>query len=285
MLSLILTLLLQASPVVDAKMGAVPDANLKSKLETSLPPDLNGIVDRIRLAIDTARYDEADALLQSYHDQLAPTHGEDLTVLQAELILATGDPRGAEKAVSGVDPEGRFRCNILRIGGMAAQARGEADRSIVQLGTLAHDCSVTWRVWDVLGQILADQGEREASRFAFENALASPDHPATVAADYGHSLIQFGLLDEASAMLSQSLDRDPTNKAAQHDLDYLTGIQGLEPSRREREGDTEWARRLADAGDGALHAGKSDLARALYAQALIVSPQYDARLLEAADKP
>lgn len=285
MLSLILTLLLQTGSAVDPKIVAAPHAELQSQPETSAPSDLEAIVSRIRLAIDTARYDEADALLRSYQDQLAPAHREDFTVLQAELILAQGDPRAAEKATAGLDPEGRFRCQILRIGGMVAYARGDADRSVAQLGTLAHDCSATWREWGLLGQLLADQGERDASRFAFENAMASRDYPPAVSADYGHSLIQFGLLDEASAMLTQTLQRDPANSTAQRDQDYLTGIRGREPRRRDREGDAEWARRLADAADGARHAGNRDLARALYAQALIASPQYDARLLEAVNKP
>lgn len=282
MLGLILPLLLQAGSIPDSATVEAPPTEVRQQPESA---DASSIIARIRLALDAERYDEADALLQRHRDFLALSHREDMTVLQSELMLAKGDSRGAEEAVLAVGSEGRFRCQVLHIRGMAAYARGETDRSVAQLGTLTRDCSVTWRVWDVLGQLLADQGEQDASRFAFEKALASQDHPASVSAHYGHSLIQFGSLDEASTMLSKALLEDPTDGAAQRDQDYLAGLRGLEPKRRDREGDTDWARRLADAADGARHAGKSELARALYAQALIASPQYDARLLEAANTP
>src|ERR1044072_4035134 len=119
MLSLILALLLQTGSAADPNIVAAPHAQLTPQPETSVPSDLEGIIGRIRLAIDTGRYDEADALLPRHQDQLAPARREDFTVLQAELILAKGDPLSAEKAASGVDPEGRFRCQMLRIGGMA----------------------------------------------------------------------------------------------------------------------------------------------------------------------
>lgn len=282
MLGLILSLLLETAPIPHSVTVEAPQSEAQRHPAS---PDMSSIIARIRLAVDAGRYDEADALLQRHHDLLASSYRDDMTVLQAELMLAKGDPRGAEQAVAAVGPEGRFRCQVLLIRGMAAHARGDADRSVTQLGTLTNECSVTWRVWDVLGQLMAGLGEQDASRFAFQKALASQDCPASVSAHYGHSLIQFGSLDEASAMLAKALVQDPANNAAQRDQDYLVGLRGFEPERRDREGDTDWARRLADAADGARHAGRSDLARALYAQALLASPQYDARLLEAASEP
>lgn len=286
MLGLILPLLLQIAPAGGAGVDASSTVANRPEVVRSGQSPSSIALDRIVSALDHGNYDEADALLQSHDEALATESPDDLEILRAELTLARGDPAGAAKLLqAATSARGGFRCRILRIEGMAAYAMGDADTSIARLGMFAQDCTPTWREWDVLGRLLAARGEGAASRFAFESALAIPDHPATVSADYGHGLIQLGLFDAASVALARALERDPSNKAAQRDQDYLAGTRGSEPRRRDADNDIEWARRLANAGEGALHAGNDALARALYARALIVSPQYDARLLEAASKP
>jgi tetratricopeptide (TPR) repeat protein len=236
----------------------------------------------IKAAIEARRLDEAMALLAVYRTSHPDSEAGEYRLLGAELMLASGDAVEAERLIGDLPPDGPFHCRLLRIRGHAALARGNADRVIDALGELAESCEADGRDWAALGQVLADQGEAEASRYAFEHAVAQSDEPARVHADFGHALIRLGAPDEAAAQLALALRYDPARTHARHGLDMIAGMQGRAPDRAPGDTDEQWAKRLSHAAKGALRMDRRTLARALFAQALLVAPRYDAGLFEEA---
>jgi tetratricopeptide (TPR) repeat protein len=236
----------------------------------------------IRSAINARRLDEAMALLAVYRTSHPDGAAAEYRLLGAELVLASGDAIGAERQIADLPSDGPFHCRLLRVRGHAALASGKADLAIDDLGALAESCEADWRDWAALGQVLADQGEADASRYAFDHAVAQSDELARVHTDFGHALIRLGAPDAAATELAIALRYDPAQAQAHLGLDMIAGMQGREPERRPGDTDELWAKRLSHAAKGALRMGRNGLAQALFAQALLISPRYDVALFEEA---
>jgi Flp pilus assembly protein TadD len=236
----------------------------------------------IKAAIKARRLDEAMALLAVYRTSHPDSDAGEYRLLGAELVLASGDAVEAERLLGDLPPDGPFHCRLLRIRGHAALAQGKTDRVVEALGELAESCEADGRDWAALGQVLADQGEADASRYAFGHAVAQSDEPARVHADFGHALIRLGAPDEAAVQLALALRYDRAQVHARHGLDMIAGMQGRAPDRAPGDTDEQWAIRLSYAAKGALRMNRRSLARALFAQALLVAPRFDAGLFEEA---
>jgi tetratricopeptide (TPR) repeat protein len=236
----------------------------------------------IKAAIKARRLDEAMALLAVHRTSHPDSDAGEYRLLGAELVLASGDAVEAERLLGDLPPDGPFHCRLLRIRGHAALAQGKTDRVVDALGELAESCEADGRDWAALGQVLADQGEADASRYAFGHAVAQSSEPARVHADFGHALIRLGAMDDAAAQLALALRYDPAQVHARHGLDMIAGMQGRAPDRAPGDTDEQWAIRLSYAAKGALRTGRNSLARALFAQALLVAPRFDAGLFEEA---
>jgi Flp pilus assembly protein TadD len=281
MLQLILALLLAA-----ADRGGVP-SDLASPARAASEHALEEASDQelasIAQAIAGRRLGEAFGLLSAYRVMHPQDTRFEVRLLDAELKLASGQPIEAQVTVAGSPTDERFACRLHRINGHAAAAKGQSALAISELGALAEQChAADWRDWDSLGQLLANQGERDASHYAFENALTGTGQPALVRAHMGRALLCSDDLPGAVIQLTAALRADPANREVQYDLDFITGMRGERPVRAASDNEEFWAGRLSHAAEGARRAGRALLSRSLSVQALMVSPKHDARLFDEA---
>ncbi|MBT2187255.1 hypothetical protein [Sphingobium nicotianae] len=239
----------------------------------------------IRTAIAAGRLEEASTLLLIRDAQHPGAQDDALMLARGELALARGSATDAERLIEGVAAEGALRCGVKRIRALALMERAHDDSAIDRLGAVAEGCAPDWRVWRALGTLLGEKSERDASRFAFAQALAAGGDPSMLRNDRARALIGMGDLTGAAETLQDGVTSAPQDAASRQLLDLVNGMRGFEPERAASDTDERWAQRLADAADGARRAGRTALARSLIDQALLASPRYDERLLAAAKRP
>lgn len=247
--------------------------------------DGNTALSAISDAMRSGRLEEASTLIETYAGKHGGAHDDALTLLRAELAIERDALRDAGEIIAMVKATDALRCRVERVRGLVAQTGNRKDDAIDLLGDVAENCSADWRVWTALGTLLAERGEAEASRFAFANAMSEAGDRPEVRRQYARMLIKLGDPLAAAQALQPHVRSSPGDGQARRLLDFANGMRGLEPERSAHELDQSWALRLAAAAQGARQGGRADFARALFAQALLVSPRYDERLLAEASAP
>lgn len=282
MLVLALSLLLQSPDISPAVLLTAPPVLAEHEGVEDVARDVT--LAAIGRAIRSGRFEEAATSLEIVSENYAGQRDNELNVLRAELAIEQGLIADASKIMASVERDASLHCRIARINGLTAAARDQRDVAIDLLGEVAEDCAADWRVWTGLGILLGEQHEAAASRFAFTKAFSLSDRPE-VRRLYARTLIDLDDPLSAARELQLHLSRYSHDREARLLLDFANAMRGLEPDRMADEPNESWASRLAEAGQGARRAGHTDLARALFAQALLVSPRYDVRLLAEAKAP
>jgi Flp pilus assembly protein TadD len=240
---------------------------------------------QIRVAIAAGRLDEAAALIglaDAAHPDGQPAM---LTLAKAELALEKGSTAQAAEIARALPTTGALHCGVARARALAMAERAPAEAAIDSLAAVTEQCSADWRVWRALGTLLAQRGQKEASGFAFSQALQLSPSPGMIRNDHARALIGAGDIDAAAELLRITDDGPAPDRETIRLRDFIAGMRGFEPVRTAIDSDKIWAQRLVDAAQGARRAGREPLARALISEALLVSPRFDRQLLAEAQIP
>lgn len=247
--------------------------------------DRSDALNRISGAIASGHVEEAATLIQLFEARHPHDAGDEFTLLKGELALDQGLILDAERLVAPINASSELRCRVEGIRALAMAERPSEDAAIDKLGAVAETCDPDWRIWSTLGRLLAKRGEEEASRYAFINAQAVVGASGRVHTDFARALIVFGDPVAAADELQRAMSIDPQDQDAKRLQDFVTGMRGFQPQRITTDTDESWARRLADAAQGARQGDRTALAKALFAEALLIAPRFDPRLMAEASRP
>lgn len=237
----------------------------------SLPEDLRVVAAAIR----AGRLIQAEVMLARLPAPSDPVEAEALAEVRGQLALATGASDQALRifeALRAVKPE---RCEYARDFGVAAARIGDP-RALDPLRETAPRCA-SWQSGQTLGVVLAQMQQWDASEVAFaQSLLLSPGNAVTLN-NRAFARIEQARYDDALDDLRVALRTAPGDRRIINNIDLAEGARGNAPRRRQGvDDDSAWAARLTLAAKGALRAGRTDLARAMLAQAVETSPYYAA---------
>lgn len=275
-----------ATAIICVPSAAASAGDDPSPPEAAAPPRAGDRPERIRaadLALQGGRLVEAQALLDDLRDQPGADQADDaqedqIRLLHAELLLATDQPAEARQWLAALrGPEGQS-CRASAALAMAEIATGELAAADTLLRGQEAPCAQDPVFWRALGQASLGLGRPAAAADAYRRALALQPGNDAVRNDLAVVLIATGDAAGAADLLADLLRREPGRQDATINLDFANAMLGRTPQRRVDDSDAFWSRRLQYAGSGARRAGRTGLAEALFAQALIERPRHDQAL-------
>ncbi len=229
----------------------------------------------IAAAIRAGRLIQAEVMLARLPAPVDHAEAEAVADVRGQFALAAGtSPEALHifEALRAVRPE---RCEYLRDFGIAA-ARMKDARAIDALRGSVQRCA-NWQSGQTLAVLLAQRQQWEESEESFALSLRLSPGNAVTLNNRAYARIERGRYDDALEDLRAALRAAPDDRRIVNNIDLVEGARGNTPRRKAGiDDDRAWASRLTLAAKGALRAGQADLARALLAQAIDVSP-YHAR--------
>jgi tetratricopeptide (TPR) repeat protein len=229
----------------------------------------------IAAAIRAGRLIQAEVMLARLPVPTKPDDAEAIADVRGQFALATGASEQALRIFETLRTAQPGRCEYLRDFGVAAARTGDA-RALDALRDAVPRCA-NWQSGQVLGVVLAQMRRWDESEGAFALSLRLFPGNAVTLNNRAFARIEQGRYDDALDDLRAALRAAPGDRRVTNNIDLVEGARGNTPRRRQGvDDDRAWASRLTLAAKGALRAGRIDLARAMLAQAVDVSP-YHAR--------
>lgn len=229
----------------------------------------------IAAAIRAGRLVQAEVMLARLPAPAGPEETEAIADVRGQFALATGASPEAMRIFEALHAAKSDRCEYLRDFGIAAARLGDARALDALSGTVSRCAS--WQSGQTLAILHARMQQWEASEQAFALSLRLSPGNAVTLNNRAYARIEQGRYDDALDDLRAALRTAPGDRRIVNNIDLAEGARGNRPRRRQGvDDDRAWASRLTLAAKGALRAGRTDLARAMLAQAVEVSP-YHAR--------
>jgi tetratricopeptide (TPR) repeat protein len=249
----------------------IASAALASGALAEVPAD--GDLKVIAAAIRAGRLVQAQVMLERLPAPADPGAAEAVADVRGQFALAMGASEtalGIFEALRKVKPE---RCDYVRDFGIAA-ARLKDARAHDALRVAEPHCA-TWQSEQTLGVILAQMQRWEACEQAFAASLRLAPSNAVTLNNRAFARIEQARYDDALDDLRAALRVAPDDRRIANNIDLVQGARGDRPKRRQGvDDDAAWASRLTLAAKGALRAGRTELARAMLAQAIEIAPYF-----------
>lgn len=227
----------------------------------------------IAAAISAGRLIQAEVMLARLPAPGNPDEVEAVADLRGQFALATGASSEALRIFETLRTAKPERCDYLRDFGIAA-AKMEDSRAFDALREAVPRCA-NWQSGQMLAVVLARMKRWAESEDAFALSLRLSPGNAVTLNNRAYARIEQGRYDEALDDLRAALRVVPGDRRIANNIDLAEGARGNAPRRRQGvDDDGAWASRLTLAAKGALRAGRTDLARALLAQAVDSSPYH-----------
>lgn len=232
---------------------------------------------QIELAISAGRVTQAASMLQELEERIPEELQTRRTLLLAELYMATGDSKAAERSLSIVPANITDQCRYGAVAGWLAYQNRNWNQAISMLAKSVEACPDDPGRWNLLGLTLVRKNEMAAALEAFDQALAfAPNNPSLL----NNRALAYAYAGKTGAALAD-LERAASitdDTAIIANLSALRANAGLEaPLKAEQDSQTRTVI-LVKAGDGASAADHNDAARSYYAQAILQSEQFDNEL-------
>ena len=232
-----------------------------------------GDIPVIAAAIRAGRLIQAEVMLARLPPAGSPDEVEALADLRGQFALATGASSEALRAFEALRTAKPERCDYLRDFGIAA-AKMQDSRAFDALRNAVPRCA-NWQSGQMLAVVLARTKRWAESEDAFALSLRLSPGNAVTLNNRAYARIEQGRYDEALDDLRAASRVVPDDRRVANNIDLAEGARGNAPRRRQGvDDDAAWASRLTLAAKGALRAGRTDLARALLAQAVDSSPYH-----------
>lgn len=236
------------------------------------------LLQQIDAATRAGRLVQAGAML-TWLEQNGPISSEGSVALhRAEFYMVKGEVSAAAAALARVGVDDGNICRRSRLMGWIAGKSAQWNKAILKLTQAIEQCGDDASLWNLLGLAFLGKGEYAAGLEAFEGALTLQPQNAGLLNNRAFALVGLQRHGAALADLQQALAISPDDFSIRNNADYLSGVMGIAPIRRENEGDAIWAARLARTGEGARDAGLSSNATAHFANAALLSDRFDVHI-------
>lgn len=227
----------------------------------------------IAAAIRAGRLVQAEVMLERLPTPADPDTAEAVADVRGQFALATGASETALRVFEALITAKPERCDYARDFGIAA-ARLRDVRALDALQGAKLRCA-TWQSEQTLGVVLAQMERWDACEQAFAASLQLAPGNAVTLNNRAFARIEQARYDDALDDLRAALRAAPDDRRIVNNIDLVEGARGNRPRRRQGvDDDAAWASRLTLAAKGALRAGRTDLARAMLAQAIEISPYH-----------
>jgi tetratricopeptide (TPR) repeat protein len=236
------------------------------------------LLEQIDAATRAGRLVQAEAMLTWLEQRNLESVSGAIALQRAEFHMAKGELAGAVAALGRAGDHKGNICRYSRLSGWIAGKSAEWNKAILQLAHAVESCGEDASLWNLLGLALVGKGEFTASIEAFDSALIlQPDHPGLLN-NRALALVRVGKYEEAMADLRRAARVASQDTAIRDNVDYLSGVLGIEPVRGDGDTDAIWAVRLAKTGEGARDADRGGNATAYFANAALLSDRFDAQI-------
>jgi len=255
------------------RRAACTTAGIALALCTPVHASSAGDLPVIAAAIRAGRLIQAEIMLARLPVPGSPDEAEAVADVRGQFALAAGASPEALRIFDALRTAKPERCEYVRDFGIAAARLGDA-RALDALSGTAPRCA-SWQSGQMLGVVFARAKRWDESEQAFALSLKlRPDNGVTLN-NRAYARIEQGRYDDALDDLRAALRATPGDRRIINNIDLAEGARGNPPRRRQGvDDDRAWASRLTLAAKGALRAGRTELARAMLAQAVDVSPYY-----------
>lgn len=224
----------------------------------------------ISAAIDSGRLVQATAMLNKFFAK-TKGHEAETDILQAELALAQKHDDHAKLLFARYLQHDIFACRAKEGIGIVDARAGNMRSATDYLVQVTVECPERWKSWNMMGVILARYEKWDASKHAFESALALSDNAPVVLNNFAYSLMAQKKYDEAETLFSAALEQQPRNVRFQNNLDIARAALGKKPTRSDKQSDQRWSERLNNSGYAAMLSGHEEIGTALLSEAIIGS--------------
>lgn len=260
-------------------VGSLAQDILPSLSETAPENENVELIRSADLAIRGQRLIEAEVLLNKLDAaHLSDSDRDDVTLLRGEYLIAVGHPAEARDILRMLNVKARGRCRtLIALATSDIQTKDFASAEML-LGFAVSRCSDDPVFWRTLGQASLALNLSSNAVSAYRQAIALDPGNFDLQNDLAVALIANGNAEEADKLLATVLLQLPDRADVAVNLDFAAAMLGRIPRRRSGDNDAFWSRRLQFAGAGARQSGRTGLAGALYAQAVIENPRYDEQL-------
>lgn len=225
----------------------------------------------IEAAIDGGRLVQASEMLAEMRKRSRDLDQAELEVLQGELAIAQRDDLRATELFAKHLERPEFLCRAKEGSGIALARSGKWNAAIGFLADVTIKCPDRWKAWNMMGITLAHFGKYQASRYAFDNALARSDNAPAVLNNLGYSLMVSRNFEEAADIFEMAVVQQPGNARFQNNLDIARAAMGEAPEKTAEENQSRWVERLTNSGYAALLTGHNKVGTALLSNAVIGS--------------
>ncbi|WP_447725205.1 hypothetical protein [Sphingomonas koreensis] len=227
----------------------------------------------IAAAIRAGRLIQAEVMLARLPAPDDADEAEAVAEVRGQFALASGASEQALSIFDALRTAKPARCGYVRDFGIAAARMADA-RALDALRDSEPRCA-TWQSGQTLGVILAQMRHWDESEQAFARSLQLSPGNAVTLNNRAFARIEQTRYDDALDDLRTALQTAPGDRRIVNNIDLVEGARGNRPRRRQgADDDRAWASRLTLAAKGALRAGRTELARAMLAQAIEVSPYH-----------
>ncbi len=242
---------------------------------TEAPAALDGqalTLEFIDKAIAEGRLKSAGELILRARARYA---GPELSLREAELMLAGGAVNEAAKAFQALEAEPGMHARALAGRGIAAIRAGQDEAAEALLAAAVDQDPSLARAWSARG-VLADRRRdwAGADRFYSEALKAAPDS-AQILNNRGYSRLLQGRHAEAEADLEQAVKLDPKLKEAVTNLTLVKAMQGRYAEAFTSGDRDALARDLNTVGVAAMLRGDTRIAQSYFTRAIEMNGRYD----------
>jgi Flp pilus assembly protein TadD len=264
--TLVCIALLLSSVPIEAQDVAVSDLDPQSYLHAA------------DAALRDGRLTQAAQMIAWLDSNGAAVSRDDVALLKAEYAIATHDIEKAAAALVSIHDVERNFCRAHTAKGWVSGNRGQVDQAIIALAKASKSCPDDAGIWNLLGLAFVKKGETVAAGEAFRKAMMLAPDEAEVLNNHALSLLQNGEAELAYRQLQIAAAKAYDNELIQGNLDFVGGMIGRSPERRDGENDAQWSGRLVSMGKGAKAAANRPQADALFSQALLTLDHFDSTI-------
>jgi Flp pilus assembly protein TadD len=250
-------------------------------------PSATEILSGAEHAIQADRLEQAGLMVT--RAMTAGASGPQLARVLADLAFAKGRYDEALVRYQSLIGQNANDALLLERAGLAALKLGDASRAapfLVRVTELPH---ASWRAWNARGVLADMKGDWAEADIAYDHASRLAPAQVEPVNNRGWSLLLRGKWQDSVQYFEKAASMDPGSRRIADNLELAKeALAGELPTRRPGEADSDWARRLNDAGVAAAILGDRERAKAAFSQALEASDSWYARAannLEAIKQP
>ena len=200
---------------------------------------------------------------------------DDVALIKAEFAIINGDVASAANSVNAIADPFRNGCRQDTVRGWVAANQNKLDAATSALTRAAKKCPADPGVWNLLGLVFIKNGEKAAGQEAMGRALSLVPNNAELLNNFAIALVQQGELELAMKQLDLAAVADPDNQLILANRDFLSGMMGKMPLRRDSDSDAVWSTRLVNIGKGATAAQNLPEATALFSRAVLLQDYFE----------